>query len=165
MKLKPEYYVVIAVVVLAGLWYLGVFDEVTDDLTFLPNEVVPTDSENLGLNDADLYYMLVTATGKPLNRETTYEYIDTLNMRVYGSNEHYTTIAAEFRTEYASWTNVMDTPITSGQALAWTQGDAVSVITATNPIFRTMYGYETLTLTAHGDIADYNDFYWFVVTS
>jgi len=28
-----------------------------------------------------------------------------------------------------------------------------------------MYNYETLTLTAHGDINDYNDFYWFVVTS
>ena len=166
--IKTEYVIIGIVALLVGLWYFGVFDDVGDlGFSFTgDNGIVPEDSENIGLGKADLYYMLTIATGKALNRDTTYEYIDKLDMKVYGSNSHYTTIAASFRTEYGSWVNLMDMPITNGQAMAWQQGNnAVSVITASSPTFRALYNYETLTLTAHGDINDYNDFYWFVITS
>ena len=171
IKLKPIHWVVIAIVAIGALWYFGFLDDIglgsgNGNLSFFDNGIVPTDSENLGLGKSDIYYIFCVATGKNLNRDTTYDFIDKLNMEVYGSNSHYTTIAQSFRAEYSSWTKVMDSGFTDGVALAWTQGnDAVSVITSTKLAFRTMYGYETLTLTAKGDVNDYNDFYWFVLTS
>ena len=166
IKLKPIHWVVIAIVAIGALWYFGFLDDVLPSELSFTNGVVPEDSENLGLGKSDIYYIFCVATGKNLNRDTTYDFIDKLNMEVYGSNSHYTTIAQSFRAEYSSWTKVMDSGFTDGVALAWTQGnDAVSVITSTKLAFRTMYGYETLTLTAKGDVNDYNDFYWFIITS
>ena len=152
------------IVVLVASVYLGFIEIDLDDLSFFSGNDVPQyqNSEELDMGRADIYYILCVLTSKNLNRDTTYDFIDRLDMQIYGTNDHYTVVTNYYRTYYSSWNNVLDT----GSALSWTSGtNAASVFTSSLPVVRTMYNYETLVMTGYGPIDDYNSFYQFIITS
>jgi len=158
---------VIAVVAIGFLWYTGYLDTL-DPASFVGMTDVPPpeNSDRLYFSKGDIHSLLVIATGKPLNRETTERYIDKLNMKLYGSDSHYTVIANQYRNHFSDWMKVLDSGITDGVVLAWQNGDkAASIITATKPAFLSMFGHQTVTLTAEGSVDDYTSFYTFVMTS
>ena len=131
----------------------------------------PVSSSELGFSDEEIYYMLCRLTDKDLNRAITMDYIDQLDMQVYGSNAHYVTIAEEYRTLYGDYTNVLDNPVSAphggGRIMMWTNSDAeaLSVLTASTQVIQDVYNYQTMTLTASGSEDEFTNFYLFVVTS
>jgi len=153
-------------VVALGLLYFGGYLDDAQTMIGLSDVPTPADSTRLSFDKNDIHSLLVVATGKPLNRETTYRYIDSLNMKLYGSDSHYNVIETQYRTHFSSWALIYDVPMSSGRLLMWqNNGNAASVITQTSSNWQSMYGYQTLTLTAEGSVVDYTSFYSSVMTS
>lgn len=137
-----------------------------------PIKSEPVTEENPEFDDFDIWAILCTLSGKSLDQSTTYEYIDRLNMEVFGSDEDYTEIYGQYSLYYEDngWTirlrEFPTFPNGDGAIIGYTKGTQGSMVaTATSDAISSLYGYNTLTLTSIGSLADYNAFINFIEMS
>lgn len=132
--------------------------------------------DDLGVNDTvdaefdsfDIYSMLCILTDKNLDQDTTIEYIERLNMDVYGSDTSYVDIYGEYSLYYENhgWDIEIRTFPTDSAIIVYSKGSSgASVITSSRPVIQTMYGYNTMTLTSTGSIGTYTAFMLFIQNS
>lgn len=137
-----------------------------------PLDSEPVNEENPEFDNFDIYTILCQLSDKNLDRGTTYEYIDRLNMEVYGSETDYEDIYGEYSIYYEDlgWDlevrEFLYPPSGGGAIIAYSQGtQADMVMTASTDAIQDLYGYNTLTLTLSGDLATYNAFINFIESS
>lgn len=137
-----------------------------------PIDSEPVTEENPEFDNFDIYTILCQLSKKNLDRETTYEYIDRLNMEVYGSETNYAEIYGQYSLYYENlgWNlevrEFLYPPSGGGAVIAYSQGiQAAMVMTASTDAIQTLYGYNTLTLTSSGDLATYHAFINFIESS
>jgi hypothetical protein len=165
--MKNEIIVIAIVLIVVGFYLLG-----PDLMSFL-NDGTPdpgefgVDSEELEYSNFDIYNFICHITGKSLDRETTYEHIEALNIKLYGSETDYSEIYGEYSIYFNGWTllvrNFISYPAGGGVVIAYSKGAQASMVyTATTDAIETYTGHRTLTMTADGTIADFYAFYRFI---
>ena len=161
---------VIAIALVGGVYFGFV------DLSFLGGNDAPDlieDAEPVPEFDKfEIWGLLCQLSDKDLDRDTTYEYIDRLNMEVFGSQQSYVDIYGEYSLYYENngWTITVrefpSYPDGDGAIIGYSKGtQGASVMTASTTYIENVYGYNTMTLTSTGLLSDYTSFYNFVDSS
>lgn len=120
----------------------------------------------------DIYYMLVTLSGKTLNYDEALAHINALDMKAYGfDGKQYTDVMTQFDAEYVAdgFTLQGSLPISSsnyhGALNAWTKGTtAKAVIAASGSAITSAYGHDTVALLASGLYSQYVSFITWITT-
>lgn len=178
--MKPYLIGIIAIVLvgaLAGGYILG-DGNIIDGLLSInplsssipePVSSEPITVENPEFDNFDTWAILCALSEKSLDQSTTYEYIDRLNMEVFGSDVDYTEIYGQYSIYYEDngwdirFREFPSFPNGDGAVIGYTKGTQGSMVaTATSDAISSLYGYNTLTLTSIGSIAHYNSFINFI---
>jgi len=133
-----------------------------------PNDLGVNDTTQAEFDSFDIYGMLCLLTDKNLDRDTTIDYIEHLNMRAYGSSVSYVDIYGEYSLYYENhgWDiEYRNFPADTAIIVYSNGAQGASVITSSQATVQTMYGYETMTLTSTGSIGTYMAFINFVQSS
>jgi len=120
----------------------------------------------------DLWMLLCHISGKTLDQQITYDYINRLNMKPSGSMLDYSAIYEEFSLHYTNEGFTYEAHMFytfadgAGAMLFLTRGaQGAMLLTATTGAIQTQTGYNTLSITSTGPLYVYHSFYAFVEES
>jgi hypothetical protein len=175
--MKPITIVVIAAII-AGALVLGYVLGDGDILEGLSGIVTPDDqpliegTETIDYTNFDLWTLLCRISGKPLDQQITYDFINRLNMVPTGSMRDYSAIYEDFSTYYTNKgytyeAHMFETHPDGHSALLFlTKGaQGAMLFTATTGAVQAQTGYNTLSITMTGPLHSFHSFWAFVEAS
>ena len=143
-----------------------------DELPEDPDDPVEPQIDTLSLTDREILQALEYLTGKNLPEGTTMPYINSLHMQAYGANDITAyELLQEYRQKnnadgYTSYTAYIDThPGYTSYNEIWYQGiKGRGVSTADGASITSFYEYDTMCLTSHGPLTEYQAL-WNIIDS
>jgi hypothetical protein len=167
--------IAVIVAILAGALVVGYVLGDGDILAGLTGVIDQTDqpliegTTPIDYTKFDLWTLLCHLSGKTLDQQITYDYIDRLNMVPSGSMRDYSAIYEDFSLHYTNKGYVYEAhhfetyPDGNGALLFLTKGaQGAMLFTATTGAVRSMTGYNTISVTMTGPLHSFYSFWNFV---
>jgi hypothetical protein len=161
---------IVAISIIAGLIYFGVFGISGIDFNFAKHssedELAPENSTQLTLSNNDIFIAFETLTGQDLTYSTFAPYIDALHMKMWGINgDDALSVLNSYSSQYLAdgWMSLGRNTQASTGWVAYMEGwfinqNARGIITGEGAAVTQVYGYDMVVLTSYGPLTTYNQF-------
>lgn len=160
--------VLVAVIGFMVLYSQGYLDDLGLDGLNIPGLGVDVPDGSTRYDDNNIYLALVAFTGKALDRETIFGYIDTLDLSMWGINgQDQTYIGNYYKSAWVEEGYTLDSEGTMNGALASSyikvlQGKGL--LAKSGPMVQVVYGSDVVWIFGHGSLVTWGGFITYLST-